>query len=224
MSKARPELSPSAFGHDPAPSLPLHDLRFTHHAWYVALDLDELDEVGRRLRLLSVNRRNFLELRDADHLERDHEGLRAAVSARLRANNLDPALTRVTLIAYPRVLGYVFNPVSFYLCHDLAGVLRLVLTEVHNTHGDREVYAFSPLDEGGPVFRGVADKRMYVSPSLVPRHATSSSCTRTTSTSRSRFAKAKGTTPRCSRASTCAAARSLMGTCSGCWRATRWSH
>ncbi len=137
---------------------------FTHHVWYAALDLDELHEVDQRMRLLSFDRRNLLELRDADHLERGHGGLRAAVSRHLRANDLDPALTRITLIAYPRVLGYVFNPVSFFLCHDLAGMLRLVLAEVHNTHGDREVYAFTPSVEGDPVFRGVADKRMYVSP------------------------------------------------------------
>lgn len=141
---------------------------FTHRVWYLALDLDELPEVGRRLRLLSFNRRNLLELRDADHLERGHAGLRAAVDGRLAAHHLDPARTRVTLIAYPRVAGYVFNPVSFYLCHDEAAVLRLVLAEVHNTHGDREVYDFLPVGDGGPVFRGTQDKRMYVSPFIAP--------------------------------------------------------
>lgn len=142
---------------------------FTHHVWYLAVDLDELPEVGRRLRLLSLNRRGLLELRDADHLDpAAHEDLRAGVDQRLAANGLDPARTRVTLIAYPRVLGYVFNPVSFYLCHDQADVLRLVIAEVHNTHGDREVYDFLPTGEGGPVFRGTQDKRMYVSPFIAP--------------------------------------------------------
>ncbi|MGE3855472.1 MAG: DUF1365 domain-containing protein [Dehalococcoidia bacterium] len=143
---------------------------FTHHVWYLALDLDELPEVDRRLRLLSLNRRNLLELRDADHLDPARgEGLRAGVDRRLAALGLDPARTRVTLVAYPRVLGYVFNPVSFYLCHDReGGALRLVIAEVHNTHGDREVYDFLPAGEGGPVFRGVQDKRMYVSPFIAP--------------------------------------------------------
>lgn len=141
---------------------------FTHRVWYLALDLDELPQVDRRLRLLSFNRRNLLELRDADHLERGHEGLRAAVDRRLATHGLDPAGMRVTLIAYPRVAGYVFNPVSFYLCHDQAAVLRMVLAEVHNTHGDREVYEFLPAGEGGPVFRGAQDKRMYVSPFIAP--------------------------------------------------------
>ena len=141
---------------------------FTHHVWYLALDLDELPEVDRRLRLLSFNRRNLLEIRDSDHLERGHGGLREAIHRRLRAHDLDPARMRVTLIASPRVAGYVFNPVSFYLCHDEAAVLRLVLAEVHNTHGDREVYDFLPVGEGGPVFHGAQDKRMYVSPFIAP--------------------------------------------------------
>ena len=49
---------------------------FTHHVWYLALDLDELDAVDRCFCLLSVNRRNLLTLNDSDHLERGHEGLR----------------------------------------------------------------------------------------------------------------------------------------------------
>ncbi len=141
---------------------------FTHDVWYLALDLDELDEVGERLRLLAVNRRGLLQLRDEDHLERGHEGLREAIAGRLRAHDLDPQETRVTLIAYPRVLGYVFNPVSFYLCRDREDVLRLVLAEVHNTHGEREVYEFTPVGGDGPVFKGLADKRMYVSPFIEP--------------------------------------------------------
>ena len=137
---------------------------FTHHVWYLALDLGEQTKVDRALPLLSFNRRNLLELRDGDHLDGGINGLRADISGRLLAHGFDPTRMRVTLIAYPRVFGYVFNPVSFYLCHDAAGTLRVVLAEVHNTHGDREVYDFLPDAGGGPVFKGAQDKRMYVSP------------------------------------------------------------
>lgn len=137
---------------------------FTHHVWYLALDLDEQIEVDRALPLLSFNQRNLLELRDVDHLDGGGEGLRAEISRRLLSHGFDPMRMRVTLIAYPRVFGYVFNPVSFYLCHDAADTLRVVLAEVHNTHGDREVYDFLPDAGGGSVFKGAQDKRMYVSP------------------------------------------------------------
>ena len=139
---------------------------FTHHVWYLALDLDEVEAVDRRLWPLSFNGRNLLEIRDRDHLSGD--ALRPTIDRRLRSHDLDPAGMRVTLVAYPRVAGYVFNPVSFYLCHDEAGALRLVLAEVHNTHGDREVYDFVPVSPGGAVFRGTQDKRMYVSPFIAP--------------------------------------------------------
>lgn len=137
---------------------------FAHNVWYLALDLDERDQVNHRLPLLSFNRRNLLELRDTDHLAGGSEGLRSAVSRRLLIHGFDPTMMRITLIAYPRVLGYVFNPVSFYLCHDAADTLRVVLAEVHNTHGDREVYDFLPDAGDGSMFRGSQEKRMYVSP------------------------------------------------------------
>jgi len=141
---------------------------FTHRVWYLALDLDEQEAVARALPLLSFDRRNLLELRTADHLSGDGRGLGAAINARLTALGLDPAVMRVTLITYPRVAGYEFNPVSFYLCHDLEHTLRVVLAEVHNTHGDRAVYDFLPDAGGGFVFQGEQQKRMYVSPFIGP--------------------------------------------------------
>lgn len=135
---------------------------FTHHVWYLALDLDELDDVTR-WPLLAHERRAVLEVRDGDHLAIQGLGLRASVDEHLREAGIDPASLRVTLVTYPRVLGYVFNPVSFYLCHSPDGVLRHVIAEVSNTHGGREVYDFAP-DSHGPVFRSTALKRMYVSP------------------------------------------------------------
>ncbi len=150
------------------------DYDFTHRVWYLALDLDEVDEACRRITVLSRNRRNLLELRDPDH-EAASGGLEAGVHARIAAEGIDPATVRVTLITYPRALGYVFNPVSFYLCHDRTdGTLRLVLAEVNNTHGGRTVYAFHPsggaaVRPGRQVFRAAQEKEMYVSPFVQAR-------------------------------------------------------
>lgn len=137
---------------------------FTHRVWYLALDLDEQDAVQRALRLLSFDRRNLLEVRTTDYLDGDGRGFRFAINSRLQALGFDPVALHVTLITYPRILGYVFNPVSFYLCHDATHALQAVLAEVHNTHGDREVYDFLPDAAGGFVFHGEQQKRMYVSP------------------------------------------------------------
>ncbi|GMU40228.1 MAG: DUF1365 domain-containing protein [Chloroflexota bacterium] len=136
---------------------------FTHRAWYLALDLDEVAEVDRRSRLLSRRRWRPLRLDDRDHATLDGLDFASSARARLLAAGYPAAAWRLTMVTYPRVLGYVFNPVSFILCHDRADVLQHVVAEVHNTHGGREVYDFPP-EERAPVYRSSAEKRMYVSP------------------------------------------------------------
>jgi hypothetical protein len=134
-----------------------------HDVWYLALDLDEIDAVGRSFRLLSRNRRNLLTLRDGDHLDPPATDLRAETFSHLRANGIDPDGWRVTLIANVRVFGYVFNPASFYLCRDRDGSLQVVIIEVHNTHGERHLYTLRPEPHGAALVARM-DKRFYVSP------------------------------------------------------------
>jgi len=139
------------------------DYDFTHRAWYLALDLDEVETVADRVRLLSHNRWNVLEYRDRDHLDGPRDDLAASVRRHLAERGIEANDWRLTLIAYPRAFGYIFNPASFILCHDRSGTLRHVIAEVHNTHGER--IAYDVLSErAGPVYSGFADKQFYVSP------------------------------------------------------------
>ena len=134
-----------------------------HGVYYLALDLDELDEVDRGLRLLSRNRRNVLSFRDADHLVPAASDVRAAIRTHLATEGLDPDGWRITLVTNVRVFGYVFNPASFFLCRDQAGELRAVVIEVHNTHGERHLYTLQrPVDD--TAFVATMDKDFYVSP------------------------------------------------------------
>jgi DUF1365 family protein len=134
-----------------------------HDVYYLALDLDELPLVDRSLRLLSRGRANLLSFRDGDHLAPPATDVRDAIHAHLRGTGFDPTGWRITLVAYPRVLGYVFNPASFFLCHDAAGDLRVVVVEVHNTHGERHLYTLTPAYERSH-FRSAMEKAFYVSP------------------------------------------------------------
>ncbi len=134
-----------------------------HDVFYFALDLSELDAVDRSLRLISRNRRNVLQFRDGDHWPKPAADLRATVLDHLRAEGEDPDGWRVTLVTNLRVLGYVFNPASFYLCRDAAGELRVVVVEVHNTHLERHLYTLRP-QAAGPRFVSSMDKDFYVSP------------------------------------------------------------
>jgi DUF1365 family protein len=134
-----------------------------HDVYYLALDLDELDLVDERLRLVSRNRRNVLEVRDRDHWPIPATDLRATVHEHLRSAGEDPTDWRITLVTNPRTFGHVFNPASFFLCRDAAGVLRVVVVEVHNTHLERHLYTLRPAtDDGG--FVASMGKDFYVSP------------------------------------------------------------
>ncbi len=136
---------------------------FEHHVFYVALDLDELDEVAGSLRLVGRNRRNVLTFRDDDHFDPPAADLPASIAAHLRGEGFDPDGWRVTLITNLRVLGYVFNPASFYLCRDRSGTLQVVVVEVHNTHGERHHYTLG-RGADGEAFEGGMEKAFYVSP------------------------------------------------------------
>ena len=160
--------------------LRVRDYAFTHRVWYLAVDLEELEGLAARSRLLAHDGFGAMQLLTRDHIggsacgcteERDG-GLAGAVRRHLEGVSADSASWRVTLITYPRVFGYVFNPVSFYLCHrplaDGGEELAHVVAEVHNTHGECEVYDFSPEDPGARAFTSHAAKRFYVSPFIGP--------------------------------------------------------
>jgi DUF1365 family protein len=136
-----------------------------HDVYYAALDLSELDEVARANRLLGRNRRGVLSFRDRDHMDPPADDVAAAIDAHLRSDGVDPDGWRITLVTNLRVFGYVFNPASFFLCRDVQGVLRVVVIEVHNTHGERHLYTLRPAGESDD-FRASMDKDFYVSPFL----------------------------------------------------------
>jgi DUF1365 family protein len=127
-----------------------------HDVFYLALDLGELDEVDRRLHLLRRNRRWLVAFRDGDHLLPPARDVNADVRALLRAEGEAADAWQITLVAYPRVLGYVFNPASFFLCRDVAGTLRVVIVEVHNTFGERHLYVLRPAGAARGAAQGAA--------------------------------------------------------------------
>lgn len=137
-----------------------------HDVYYVALDLDELDEVDGSLRLISRGRRNVLSLRDGDHLDPPATDLPADIRTHLRSEGVDATDWQITLVTNLRVFGYVFNPASFFLCRDETGDLRRVVIEVHNTHGERHLYTLrrDGEDPDATDLAASMDKDFYVSP------------------------------------------------------------
>lgn len=143
--------------------------RLAYRMVSVLLDLDELEDLSRRLWLFSRNRFNLFSFHDRDHgSERGRPpsagGLKAEVEALLRTAGLAPDGGAVRLLAMPRILGYAFNPLSVYFCHRRSGELMAVLYEVNNTFGQRHSYLIPVEAADGPVLRQHAAKRFHVSP------------------------------------------------------------
>jgi DUF1365 family protein len=126
---------------------------FTYRVCYFLFDLDELPELDRRLALFSVNSSNVVALHDRDHF--DGQPMKQAVLDRAPGE----AVARVLMLTLPRVLGYVFNPVTFFWCYRADGELACMLTELNNTFGERHPEL---LRGPGPTYEH--DKHLHVSP------------------------------------------------------------
>ena len=123
---------------------------FVYPVFYVQLPLRDLD--AGNVGIFSVDRANLLSLRQKDHGPRDGTPLLPWIQSLLRERGL-PDDGEITLQAFPRVLGFVFNPVSFWFCRNTAGELIAVLAEVNNTFGGHHDYLLhnpdgSPLRDG----------------------------------------------------------------------------
>ena len=139
------------------------DHRLRYRLWMVLADLDELDGLQDRLRLL---RRRFgpITLRAADHGDRSGRPLRAQIESHLADAGIDISGGPIRLLTLPRILGYGFNPISVFFCHTPDGALAALLYEVTNTFHERHSYLVAvPADQSGPV-RQTVEKRFFVSP------------------------------------------------------------
>lgn len=119
--------------------------KFTYGIYYIACPLASLAGMDAGL-FFRVNRPGLLSIYDRDHGDRQGSNLQAWIDDILKRHGLGDASHDVTLVAMPRVLGYVFNPVSFWLCRDRQGALRAVLCEVNNTFGERHSYLCARSD------------------------------------------------------------------------------
>lgn len=134
---------------------------FRYSVDYLLLDPDQAEGPA----LFSRNRRNLMSLQDADHGGPPGQGRGADWAREVLADHQLPA-DRLLLLAQPRLLGHVFNPVSFWLAHDATGQLRAVIAEVTNTYGDRHSYLCHRPDRA-PITREDtirAQKIFHVSP------------------------------------------------------------
>lgn len=140
--------------------------RLNYRVFWLLLDLAEIDALDRRLRLFSRNRFNLLSFHDRDHGDGSGGPLRPQIEAYLGRAGIDIEGGPIRLLTMPRVLGYVFNPISLYYCHGADGRLAAVVYEVTSTFGVRHAYVIPvPAEDqaAGRIHQGAA-KALYVSP------------------------------------------------------------
>lgn len=140
-----------------------HALRY--RVFNLLVDVEQIDVLAKHLRLFSHNRFDVFSLYDADHGPGDGTALIDIARQSLMVANRPVDGRRIHLLCYPRILGYVFNPLSVYYVHDAEGVLETIIYEVNNTFGERTSYvvAAGGMHDGG-VYAQACSKRMYVSP------------------------------------------------------------
>src|SRR5260221_3530567 len=102
---------------------------FTYPAFCLRLPLSQLSALPASG--VQWNRRGLVSFHDRDHGPRDGTSLDAWMRGLLARENID-AEGEIVLHAFPRMLGYVFNPVSFWVCHRADGSVGAVLAEVNN--------------------------------------------------------------------------------------------
>lgn len=137
-----------------------------YRVFWLLLDLDEIDDLAGRLRLFSRNRFNLLSFHDCDYGDGSGASLRMQIEALLEKAGVDLSGGTIRLLTMPRVLGYVFNPISLYYACGPDGRLRAMVYEVTSTFGVRHAYVIPvpPEDQGAGRIRQGAAKALYVSP------------------------------------------------------------
>ena len=141
--------------------------RFVYRVFCLRLRIDRPTELARQTSwLFGFERARPISFRGRDHGARDGADLMPWLARTLEASDVRFEVGAVWLQCFPRVFGYVFNPVSFWLVHDREGVLRALLAEVNNTFGQRHQYVLTapnlgPLD---PHVKLGCQKVFHVSP------------------------------------------------------------
>jgi hypothetical protein len=139
--------------------------RFSYKVFTVLIDIDRLQDADRQSRLFSIGRFNLLSFYEKDHGPRDGSSLRGHVDKMLKQKGLAPP-GRILLLAYPRLLGYGFNPLSVYYAYGRNGDLSAIIYEVRNTFGGLHTYV-APVADNQISDAGVRQhqqKEFYVSP------------------------------------------------------------
>ena len=135
---------------------------FKYNVFSLLIDLNELEEINKYIKFFSYNKFNIISFYDKDHGDRDGSSIKLWVKKNLGNIGIMTEDVRIKLLCYPRIFGYVFNPLSTYFIYNKHSELISIFYEVKNTFGEQHTYIFKAQDE--KTVQNKCKKKFYVSP------------------------------------------------------------
>lgn len=139
-----------------------HTLRY--RVFSLLADLDRLPELDKKLKLFSLDRFNLFSLRRKDFGPEDGTDLRTFLMRKAKAAGVKEVVERIEMLAYPRILGYAFNPLTVYYLYGAGDGLLMLVYEVRNTFGEKHFYHADMSGQNAPELTHENPKAFYVSP------------------------------------------------------------
>ena len=136
---------------------------FKYSVFSLLIDLSELNQLDKEIKFFSFNKFNLISFYEKDHGNRDGSSLVDWVKKNLDGNNIHFKDIKIKLLCYPRIFGYVFNPLSVFFIYNSNEKLISILYEVKNTFGEQHTYIFK-VDDDVKLFQHNCSKKFHVSP------------------------------------------------------------
>ena len=135
---------------------------FSYKTFSLLIDLGELENLEKKINFFSYNKFNLISFFDIDHGNRDGGNVKEWVKENLTKKNIKFQNIRVEILCYPRIFGYVFNPLSVLYIYNENNELISIFYEVKNTFGEQHTYVFETKDQ--TLIKNKCNKKFYVSP------------------------------------------------------------
>ena len=136
---------------------------FKYNVFSLLLDVSEFSLLDKDLKIFSYNKFNIISFYDEDHGPRDGTPVIDWVVNNLKNNDIEIKDIKIKLLCYPRIFGYVFNPLSVFFIYNKNSELISILYEVKNTFGEQHTYIFK-TKKNENLIQNKCKKKFYVSP------------------------------------------------------------
>ena len=133
---------------------------FKYKVFSLFIDLSELEKIEKKIPIFSYNKVNLISFFDKDHGDRDGSSLKVWVEKNLNSLEIEKSEIKIKLLCYPRILGYVFNPLSIFFVYNKNSSLIAILYEVKNTFGEQHTYVFK-VNANEQLIKNNCSKKFY---------------------------------------------------------------